>query len=393
VGAAVRASKVSTPGCGCARKEHTMRPASRVAATCTATLWGRPLWASSCSRLPRLQYRAASGAPAPGAGTGVSPEVKQRGAPPTLVNAGGLPISSTAGKENSGAGPEITLTPQNASQVLQSQGVLLMQVGTLGDAVNKKITRLRVAAGGRMPLVHLDCQSLPQICQALQIRSSPCMLLMARGQVAAAFENDVSAPAATGFVEQVAKMLGLKVDLAEDVGEQLAGFEELEWSDPATAEASFEQVGQAADLPIDMRIRAAAGRVRCAIRQPGRLSEAKALVKEMESAGHGAVAEVKQAVAMLRLADRSADAPPQFEKLKAACEADPKDFAAAEAYATALFWSCREGEAVDVGLRLLRRSPRSDQSRNLVLDLIEALGPRHPRNAKARKSFNNALFI
>jgi len=345
------------------------------------------------SQLPRLHCRAASGVPAPGAGAGASPDVKPRGAPPSLVSAGGMPINSAAGKENSGAGPEITLTPQNASQVLQNPGALLMQVGTLGDAVSKKITRLRVAAGGRLPLVHLDCQSLPQICQALQIRSSPCMLLMARGQVAAAFENDVTAPAATGFVEQVAKMLGLKVDLAEDVGEQLAGFEELEWSDAAAAEAAFEEVGRAADLPNDMRIRAAAGRVRCAIRQPGRLSEAKALVKEMESAGHGAVAEVKQAAAMLRLADRSADAPPPFEKLKAACEADLKDYVAAEAYATALFWSHREGEAVDVGLRLLRRSPRSDPPRLLVLDLIDALGPRHPRSAKARKSFNNALFI
>lgn len=323
----------------------------------------------------------------------MSPEVKPRSLPPTLVSAGGLPINSMAGKENSGAGPEITLTAQNASQVLQNPGALLMQIGTLGDTVTKKITRLRVAAGGRLPLIHLDCQQLPQICQALQIGSSPCLLLMARGQVAAALENDVTAPAATGFVEQVAKMLGLKVDLAEDVGEQLAGLEELEWSDPAAADASFEEVTRAADLPNDMRIRAAAGRVRCIIRQPGRLSEAKALVKDLESAGHGAVAEVKQATAMLRLADRSADAPPPFETLKAACEADLKDFAAAEAYATALFWSCREGEAVDVGLRLLRRSPRFDQARQLVLDLIDALGPRHPRSAKARKSFSNALFI
>lgn len=80
-----------------------------------------------------------------------------------------------------GARTKVTLTPQNAAQILQNPGAVLVQVGDLGPAA-KKIERLRVAAGGRLPLCHLSCQALPQICQALQIKSSPCLLLMARGQ-------------------------------------------------------------------------------------------------------------------------------------------------------------------------------------------------------------------
>jgi len=109
------------------------------------------------------------------------------------------------------------------------------------------------------------------------------------------------------------------------------------------------------------------------------------------------VPEVKQAAAMLRLAERgaasSSSQADDLESLAAACAADPKSVAAAEAYAVALFFGNREGDAVDLGLKVLRKSPRSEEARKLVLTMVEALGPRHPRAASARRSFNNVLFI
>lgn len=313
-----------------------------------------------------------------------------------LIGISGLPIASSVGsgaKADKEAGAEVELTAQNAAQVLQSPGALLLQVGTLSDTASKKLRRLRVAAAGRLPLVRLDCEALPQICQGLQIRSEPTVLLMAKGQVAAALENDLEPPAVTAFVEGVAKALGLKMDLAEDVAEQLTSAEELEWSDPVTAEEAFEGIMQAPDLSHDARIRAAAGRVRCAARQPGRGEEAQAYMQELEAAGHGRVPDVKQAAAMLKLLEYRPAEEANLEELEAASSAAPADAAAAQAYTAALFWRGDEGQAVDAALKLLRKSPRSDELRQVVLALIEALGPRHPRTASARRAFSNALFI
>lgn len=315
----------------------------------------------------------------------------------------GVPISRDPKKGSGGGdsgGEEIELTAQNAAQILQSPGVILLQAGSLSEAVSKKIHRLRAAADNRLPVVRLNCELLPQVCQALQIRTSPTLLLMSKGQVKAALEQDLSPPTVTAFVEAVAKMLGLKVDLAEDITEHMAGAEEVEWSNPAAAEEVFAGILQLPDVPQDARVRAAAGSARCAARQPQRLEEAKAQVSELEAAGHlvARTPEVRQAVAIVRLAEVAAaaavgGAAPDLEKLQAASSATPADFSAVQACTVALFWAGKEGEAVDAGLRLLRSTPRSEEARQLVLTLVEALGPRHPRSASARRAFSNALFI
>merc|ERR1712023_161969 len=103
-----------------------------------------------------------------------------------------------------------------------------------------------------------------------------------------------------GFVERVAQMLGLQVNLAEGATEQLAEAEELEWSDAAAAEEIFTRVNSVADLPTDARARAAAGLVRCMIRS-GRREDATAALKQLEASAHGRIPEVKQAAAMLQL--------------------------------------------------------------------------------------------
>lgn len=332
-------------------------------------------------------------------GPGPTPQTSKPQGPPGLIGPGGAPLprnpTGTKGSSDPALGPEVELTAQNASQVLQSPSPLIMQVGAPDEAMTKKIGRLRVAANGKLPVVKLDCTRLPQICEALQIRSSPAAFLMAKGQVAAALEHDLSAQAVTGFVEKCAQMLGLKVDLAEGVTEQLAEAEQEEWNDAASAEAMFANVNTMADLPQAARLRATAGLARCAIWQ-GRAEAGSALIDQLVAAGHEKLPEVTQCAALkqldeLRSTGSSAAAVPSLESLKSAAEADPTDVPAAQAYAVALFWSGVEEGAVDAGLKLLRRK-RSDEARKLVLMLIEALGPRHPRSTSARKSFNSALF-
>lgn len=342
----------------------------------------RPL-ASSRPHAGRL-FSAAASAP-PG-----SP-AKPQG--PTLVSASGAPIAS-AGSSGEPAGAEVTLTAQNAQQVLQNPGAVLLQVGDLDSAAAKKVLRLRQAAQGRLPIARLDCAALPQICQALQIKSSPSLLLMARGQVAAALEGDLSPAAATGFVERVAQMLGLKVELAEDITELLAEAEEVEWSEPVSAEEAFSRVFEAGDLTLDARVRASVGRARCFLRLDGgeRRQEAAAIVAELESGGHGRLNEVKQASAMLWLDERRQAIGSDLESAKAAATENPTDFGVVEAYAVSAFWAGKEVEAFEAGLALLRKK-RSDEARQLVLSLVDALGPRHSKSKTARRSFNNALFV
>lgn len=57
----------------------------------------------------------------------------------------------------------------------------------------------------------------------------------------------MSPQAGTAFVDHVAKMLGLKVDLAGDISEQLAAAEDAEWREPAAAERAFEEISRAED--------------------------------------------------------------------------------------------------------------------------------------------------
>ncbi|CAE7588756.1 unnamed protein product [Symbiodinium sp. CCMP2592] len=276
----------------------------------------------------------------------------------------------------SSLGAELELTPQNAAQVLQSASPFLMLVGDLEGPVAKKVGALRAAAQGRLPLLRLNCSTLPQICQALQITTSPTLLLMAKGQVVAVLEKDLSPPAATAFVENVGQMLGLKVALAEDVTEQLAEAEELEWTDAAAADATFFQVLSSSDLPNDARVKALAGRVRCALRQRSepQAAQARQNLSELQTAGQGSQPEVKQASAMLWIDEKQRElGDVDLQALKAKAEASPRDLATVQAYAVTVFWS-KGGEvaAFDAALAVLRRD-RSAEARQLVLSLVEAL--------------------
>lgn len=341
-------------------------------------------------------WRGAAGSAAPPSGGQAA--APGRGQGPVLVSPSGAPLASApTGGGADGAGAEVQLTSQNAAQVLQSPSALLLLAGELDGAAAKKVGRLRVASQGRLPLVRLDCAALPQICEALQIKSSPTLLLMARGQVAAALEGDMSPAAATGFVEQVAQMLGLKVELAEDITELLAEAEEAEWKDAASASEAFARVLAGADLTLDARVRASAGQARCILRQQGGSGreDARAALMGLDQGGHGRSPEVKQGMAMLWLDERRQALGSQdsdLDKLKAAAEAAPDDLGHVEAYAIAAFWASNEAEAFQAGLKLLRKK-RSEEARKLVLSLVEALGPRHPKSGSARRSFSNALFV
>lgn len=363
----------------------------------------RPLWragslTSRCAGL--LSGRAQPFATETQGGSGPSKAAPaQRPKQTGLISPSGVPISSakTAAATPEGQEVEIT-TAQQARQVLASPGAILLQVGSPSEAVRKKLLKLRLAASGRLPVVKMDCATLPEFCQALQIRSSPTILLMARGQVAAALELDLSPPAVTSFVETAAQLLGLKVELGEGLVEQLVEAEELEWTDPAGADNIFEAVENLPDVQMDLRVRCDAGRARCALRRgKGQELVGKKMVEALESSGHGRVAEVKQASAMVYLHERRAAlgqgaADPDLPKFKAAAESSPADAEAGQALALALFWSGQPDAAFDAALPLLRRN-KSEEVKRLAVSLVEALGPRHPKTAAFRKSLNNALFI
>merc|ERR1712129_472173 len=127
-------------------------------------------------------------------------------------------------------------------------------------------------------------------------------------------------------------MLGFKIDLAEDVADQIANAEEQEWTDPAGAEEAYDTINAIPDLPAEARIIAAAGRVRCAARQPGRSEEARAYMRELEAAGHGRLPEVKQAVALIQLLEHRPEGDTKLDELQAAATALPVDAAALRSY-------------------------------------------------------------
>jgi len=365
-----------------------MLPARRLGAACL-----RGHGVARRLRFPSLVGRAAaSGTP----GDAAIPQAHKApgGGPAQLVTASGAPLTSGAGggATDPALGPEVEITAQNAAQLLQNPGAILLQVGELDEAVTKKINRLRLAASGRIPLLKLDCAKLPQVCKALQISSTPVVLLMAKGRVAAALEGDLSPKAATAFLESCAQMMQLKVDLAENISEQLTSAETLEWTDPTAAEQAFGSIAGAEDAPVAARVRAEAGRARCAVRL-GKSADAEALLARLDAAGHGRAPEVRQATALIGLAARRpVTSSAQLEEHRAAAEAAPKDVDAVESYALALLWAGQEKEAFEVGVALLRRG-KNEAVRKLVKAIIEAMGPHHPHAPKARRAFSSALFV
>jgi len=347
----------------------------------------------SCTRPMERRFASPAGQAPPqagpqaggqqGAAAGSSAAARAKG--PLLVSASGAPLASTSQP----GGTVVDLTAQNAMQVLQNPGAVLLQVGILDEAQTKKIEKLRLAAGGKLPLARLDPKTLPQIMQALQIRSEPCVLLLARGQIADALEGDLSPNLVTAFVDRAAQALGLKLDIGEDINEQLAEAEEAEWTSATAAEEILTRL-ESADLPVDARIRIVAARARCALRL-GRREEAEAFVQELTASGpQGRTPEVKQAQALIQMEKRLSQG--ELEKFQAAMEESPGDFKVAESYVASLFWiGGREGEAFDTALAHLKKH-KSDEARELVRGLVEAFGPRHPRSKMARKAFTNAVF-
>ncbi|CAK9088720.1 Hypothetical protein SCF082_LOCUS41901, partial [Durusdinium trenchii] len=149
--------------CGLA-PSHAMRLRPLTALARKAPPWGVAGRAPTDWRPRALRVRCASAA-------------KQQG--PLLVSPSGAPLTSSTSADG---GPDLELSPENAAQVLQSGNPFLLLVGELDKQVTKKVAGLRKAAQGRLPLVRLNCSALPQVCEALQIVSSPTLLLMAKGQ-------------------------------------------------------------------------------------------------------------------------------------------------------------------------------------------------------------------
>jgi len=151
-------------------------------------------------------------------------------------------------------------------EILTSPGAIILQVGNLPQILNDKLDLLFEGAEGKLPLVKLDVTRLPQVAQALKIVSSEAVLLLAQGRVIDALEGEAisSTEQAVGFVERVAKALGLHIDLAEDITQQIERAEASEASNPMAADGVYLEALGDAEASSEIRVRALAGRSRCA---------------------------------------------------------------------------------------------------------------------------------
>jgi len=145
------------------------------------------------------------------------------------------------------------------------------------------------------------------------------------------------------------------------------------------------------EASLEVRMRALAGRSRCATRL-GERDLGKKFLDEIDTQLRHTLPEAKQAAALLKFGSHP-KVPTNVEALALVAETAPGETDAVKPYAEALFWSGREEEAVNVALGLLRHRNRKDPARKLILMLIEALGPRHPCSVSKRREFNNLLFI
>ena len=260
----------------------------------------------------------------------------------------------------------------------------------------KKLTpileRLVVQSAGSVRLAKVDVDKLPELAQALQVKSMPTVMLVHQGKLVDSFVGLPDDAAIAAFVQKATELAG-GAGSAQKALEAAAAF--LEAGDLPQAAAAYSELAQ---LP-EHAAAAAAGLAMCALKDDN-LALAQDLVADLTKKHPDKLSEptVRKAVNAVALA---AEAPAgdgrSVADLRAALELDAKDHAARYELAQALYAGGDSAGAVDELLTLLKKDKTwsADEAvpRDFLFKIFEALGNGDDVTKAGRRRLANIMLV
>ncbi len=262
----------------------------------------------------------------------------------------------------------------------------------LTPALEKAVT----AARGAVRLVKIDIDKNKMLASQMRIQSVPTVYAFIQGRPVDGFQGAIPESQVKAFIDRLVKAAGqLAMGGADDDALDLkavldAADEALAAGDAASAAQAFAEVAQIAEEAGDENfLRALAGLARCRLATGDVAGAREALMLAPPAKQNDAAFTAVRA--QIDLADKSGG---DIAGLKRKAEANPMDFAARFELAEALAASGDMAGAIDelIAIVIANRMWNEEAARKKLLQIFEALGPKHPDTLSGRRRLSSALF-
>ncbi|MDZ7629459.1 MAG: tetratricopeptide repeat protein [Parvularculaceae bacterium] len=252
------------------------------------------------------------------------------------------------------------------------------------------------AANGAVRLIKIDIDKNKMLATQMRIQSVPTVYGFLQGRPVDGFQGAVPESQIKAFIDRLTKAAG---QLAMGAGGPAdldlkavldAADEALAAGDAAAAAQAFAEVAQIAEeAGDDSFLRAIAGLARCRLATGDVAGAREALTLVPPAKKDEAVFNAVKA--QIDLAEKGGG---DIAALRSKAGANPKDFDARLALAEALAASGDMGAAIDELLDMvaLDRAWNEEAARKKLVQIFEALGPKHPDTLSGRRRLSSALF-
>ena len=250
---------------------------------------------------------------------------------------------------------------------------------TLGPTLEKIVN----ATQGKVKLVKVDIDQNQEIAMQMRIQSIPAVFAFKDGQPVDGFVGAQSESQVKSFVERLTGPIGpTPVEQAMEQAHQA-----LEEQDFHSAANIYSQILKHAPEEVA----AVAGMVRSMLGM-GDTPGAREMLDSVDEklATH---ADIEGARAAVELAERAEESGDETE-LRARLVADESDHQARYDLAMAHYAKAQNGEAIDELLEIVRRNRNwnEEAAREMLLQIFDALGPKHELTTSGRRKLSSILF-
>ena len=250
-------------------------------------------------------------------------------------------------------------------------------------------------AGGSVRLVKIDIDKNKMLATQMRIQSVPTVYAFLQGRPVDGFQGAIPESQIKAFIQRLVHAAGQlgpgpggpDLDLKAVLD---AADEALAAGDAANAAQAFAEVAQIAEeAGDDTFLRALAGLARCRLATGDVAGAREALTLAPPAKQNDAAFSAVRA--QINLAEKGGG---DIAALRRKAEANRKDFDARFALAEALAAAGDTGAAIDELLAMVteNRAWNEEAARKKLLQIFEALGPKHPDTLSGRRRLSSALF-
>ncbi|HBK90107.1 MAG TPA: co-chaperone YbbN [Parvularcula sp.] len=251
------------------------------------------------------------------------------------------------------------------------------------------------AANGAVRLVKVDIDKNKMLATQMRIQSVPTVYAFLQGRPVDGFQGAIPESQVKTFIQRLAdaaRQLGPAPDAADlDLKAVLdAADEALAAGDAASAAQAYAEVAQIAEeAGEETFLRALAGLARCRLATGDVAGAREALTLAPPAKQNDAAFSAVRA--QIELAEKGGG---DVAGLRRKAGANPKDFDARFALAEALAAGGDMPGAIDelIAMVTLNRAWNDEAARKKLLQIFEALGPKHPDTLAGRRRLSSALF-